>query len=227
MLFCEWQLSPKFIWVPFRNLSLLCFWERPLIFRVKLSEYGCLDLAISGLPGAAKETLSFTYSTHTHPFCFVLFTFCVWIQDDLGVKGHHSGFRMQIQGNLEKSGHWHWYGILHHSTLTFTKKISPCRENYLIEETKQKCFTHTEAIKKEGITDVFVLCTRGELRKFRVPDLIEKLKDSELAVHHHPFPDGTTLSISDTLGLLDTMKTSLRNGSKCLVQWVRKVHGSF
>ncbi len=79
-------------------------------------------------------------------------------------------------------------------------------------------FLHTDTIKREGIAEVFVLCTRGELRKFRVPDLIPALEEHDLTVHHHPFPDGMSPSMEEGMKLLDELKTNLKQGRKSLVQ---------
>ena len=79
-------------------------------------------------------------------------------------------------------------------------------------------FPLTEAIKREQVVDVFVLCTRGELHKYRVPSLIQHLKDGDLTVHQFPFPDGSSPSFEDAIKMLDALKENLKQSRKCLVQ---------
>uniref|UniRef100_A0A673GG93 protein-tyrosine-phosphatase n=1 Tax=Sinocyclocheilus rhinocerous TaxID=307959 RepID=A0A673GG93_9TELE len=45
-------------------------------------------------------------------------------------------------------------------------------------------------MRDQGVEDVFVFCTRGELVRYRVPSLLEVYSLNGLRVHHLPFPDG-------------------------------------
>ena len=93
--------------------------------------------------------------------------------------------------------------------------------NFMLKQTVNNFrinFLSTEAIKREQVDDVFVLCTRGELHKYRVPSLIQHLKDSDLTVHQFPFPDGSSPSFEDAIKMLDALKANLKQSRKCLVQ---------
>lgn len=71
-----------------------------------------------------------------------------------------------------------------------------------------------------GVCEVFVLCTKGELSKYRVSKLFSIMKNTGLKVHHFPFPDGQTPSIGTMLKLLEDLRTCLKEGHKTLIQWV-------
>ena len=73
-------------------------------------------------------------------------------------------------------------------------------------------------MKKAGIKDVFVLCERGELNKYRVPTLLHDMETSGLTVHHHPFPDGEVPSFETLLPVLQKISLNLTHGTKTLVQ---------
>ena len=76
----------------------------------------------------------------------------------------------------------------------------------------------SDYIQSLGIEDVFTLCTRGELHKYRAMQLVEKLEDKDIAVHQHSFPDGTAPNIGVLVRLLDQVSTVIKNGHKCLLQ---------
>ncbi|XP_072030236.1 cyclin-dependent kinase inhibitor 3-like [Amphiura filiformis] len=88
-----------------------------------------------------------------------------------------------------------------------------CRFN----ETWRSLMTDIEYLREEGITDIFVLCTRGELRKYRVPRLLQELTTAEFSVHHYPFPDGLTPSFANCAKLLEDMRVNIASDRKCLV----------
>ena len=74
-----------------------------------------------------------------------------------------------------------------------------------------------EHLREEGITDIFVLCTRGELRKYRVPRLLQEFTTAEFAVHHYPFPDGLVPSTANCMKLLEDIRVNVASDRKCLV----------
>ncbi len=62
-----------------------------------------------------------------------------------------------------------------------------------------------------------MLCTRGELRKYRTPRLLQELTTAEFNVHHYPFPDGLTPSLGNCAKLLEDIRVNLASERKCLV----------
>jgi len=73
-------------------------------------------------------------------------------------------------------------------------------------------------IKSASVKDVFVLCTNGELKKYRVKNLLTEYKAGQITVHHHPFFDGMTLAMSNLMLLLEELKALLTEGHKTLIQ---------
>ena len=73
-------------------------------------------------------------------------------------------------------------------------------------------------VRKAGIKDVFVLCERGELNKYRVPTLLHDMETSGLNVHHYPFRDGEVPSVEALLPVLQKISSNLTHGTKTLVQ---------
>lgn len=69
----------------------------------------------------------------------------------------------------------------------------------------------------QGVEEVFVLCTRGELYKFRVPRLMQEYTSAGLAVHHYPFPDGLVPNPGSCLKMLDEIRVNLTAGRGTLV----------
>lgn len=72
-------------------------------------------------------------------------------------------------------------------------------------------------LKSQGILEVFVLCTRGELSKYRVPGLIQELTTADITVHQFPFPDGQTPSTASLAEMIEKMLQNLRSERKSLV----------
>lgn len=77
--------------------------------------------------------------------------------------------------------------------------------------------TDMKKLKHEGIEEVFVFCTRGELNKYRVPDLFDGYAGVDINVHHYPIPDGSTPSISSCMKMLDELRVNLLKGIKTLI----------
>eukprot|EP01135_Chromosphaera_perkinsii_P000915 Nk52_evm13s153 gene=Nk52_evmTU13s153 len=59
------------------------------------------------------------------------------------------------------------------------------------------------------ITDVFCLCTVGELIRYRVPGLLEGYRAHGIRVHHFPHEDGTAQTPEETDTLLTDLLQSL------------------
>ncbi|XP_005986537.1 cyclin-dependent kinase inhibitor 3 isoform X2 [Latimeria chalumnae] len=74
-----------------------------------------------------------------------------------------------------------------------------------------------EELKNQSIQDIFVFCTRGELTKYRVPNLLEAYQHHEFVVHHCPFPDGNAPDIASCSTILEEMRICLENNRKTLI----------
>ncbi|XP_078672254.1 cyclin-dependent kinase inhibitor 3-like isoform X2 [Branchiostoma floridae x Branchiostoma belcheri] len=85
------------------------------------------------------------------------------------------------------------------------------------KETWRSLDADLEDLKAQSIRDIFVLCTRGELHKYRVPRLLERYEEADFTVHHHPFPDGTVPAMAACVKLLDELKLCLSQGKKTLI----------
>ncbi|XP_013790735.2 cyclin-dependent kinase inhibitor 3-like [Limulus polyphemus] len=74
-----------------------------------------------------------------------------------------------------------------------------------------------EQLKSLEILEVFVLCTSGELNKYRVPTLLEKYEQHGILFHHYPFPDGTPPEINCLMKLIAELICSLNRGHRVLI----------
>lgn len=72
-------------------------------------------------------------------------------------------------------------------------------------------------IRSAGVKDIIVLCTKGELKKYRVKNLFSEYEASELVVHHCPFNDGEPMAMSDLVPLLEKLTDLLTKGHKTLI----------
>ncbi|XP_060246665.1 cyclin-dependent kinase inhibitor 3 isoform X2 [Meriones unguiculatus] len=77
----------------------------------------------------------------------------------------------------------------------------------------------TEELQSYGIQDVFVFCTRGELSKYRVPNLLDLYQQSGIVTHHHPIPDGGTPDIGSCWEIMEELAACLKNHRKTLIQY--------
>lgn len=78
-----------------------------------------------------------------------------------------------------------------------------------------------EELKSYGIQDIFVFCTRGELSKYRVPNLLDLYQQYGITTHHHPIPDGGTPDIASCCEIMEELAACLKNNRKTLIQYVR------
>ncbi|XP_027758659.1 cyclin-dependent kinase inhibitor 3 isoform X3 [Empidonax traillii] len=72
-------------------------------------------------------------------------------------------------------------------------------------------------LRNSGIQDIFVLCTRGELSKYRVPNLIDTYQQHGMCVHHHPIPDGNAPDIATCCKILEELRSCLENNRKTVI----------
>ncbi|KAG7153970.1 cyclin-dependent kinase inhibitor 3-like isoform X2 [Homarus americanus] len=72
-------------------------------------------------------------------------------------------------------------------------------------------------IEDLGISDVVMLVTKGELRKYRVSNLMNEYEMRGIRLHHYPFPDGTAPSIDNVMVVIDTVRQALEENRKILI----------
>ncbi|XP_032962762.1 cyclin-dependent kinase inhibitor 3 isoform X3 [Rhinolophus ferrumequinum] len=75
----------------------------------------------------------------------------------------------------------------------------------------------TEELKSYGIQDIFVFCTRGELSKYRVPNLLTLYQQYGIITHHYPIPDGGTPDIASCCEIMEELAICLKNNRKTLI----------
>ncbi|XP_029807385.1 cyclin-dependent kinase inhibitor 3 isoform X2 [Suricata suricatta] len=74
-----------------------------------------------------------------------------------------------------------------------------------------------EELKSYGIQDIFVFCTRGELSKYRVPNLLDLYHQHGIITHHHPIPDGGIPKIASCCEIMEELAICLKNNRKTLI----------
>ncbi|XP_039176964.1 cyclin-dependent kinase inhibitor 3 isoform X1 [Crotalus tigris] len=74
-----------------------------------------------------------------------------------------------------------------------------------------------DELKSHGVLDVFVLCTKRELIKYRVPHLVETYQNYGITVHHHPISDGSTPDIARCCVILNELRNCLENKRKITI----------
>nr|XP_022334262.1 LOW QUALITY PROTEIN: cyclin-dependent kinase inhibitor 3-like [Crassostrea virginica] len=74
-----------------------------------------------------------------------------------------------------------------------------------------------KCLVSEEVQDVFCLCSKGELSKYRVQWLLQELSGAGLTVHHYPFPDGQPPATSQLMKILKELKTILNNQRKPII----------
>lgn len=86
-------------------------------------------------------------------------------------------------------------------------------------KTKQKFHVFTDDLEALDIHDVYVLCTKGELSKYRVSKYITELTSRDsVNVHHYPFMDGQTPLLSNLLKMIAEIRENLMTQNKVLIQ---------
>lgn len=75
----------------------------------------------------------------------------------------------------------------------------------------------TETLKANGVMDLFVLCTTGELNKYRVPNLLSRLTDAGFTIHHFPVIDGCVTAPEELKAILDKIRINLSQMRKSVV----------
>lgn len=97
-----------------------------------------------------------------------------------------------------------WYQV---ANLFMLKLDRLCLLNLLADE-----------LKSCGTQDVFVLCTKGELLKYRVPNLIDAYQECGFCVHHYPIPDGDAPDVTTCCTILEELRSCLESNRKTIIQ---------
>ncbi|XP_047201501.1 cyclin-dependent kinase inhibitor 3 [Girardinichthys multiradiatus] len=74
-----------------------------------------------------------------------------------------------------------------------------------------------DELKNQGVQDLFVFCTRGELNKYRVPSLLEVYEQHGFTVHHTPFPDGDVPELEQCCQILAELQVCLQRNRRTLI----------
>ncbi|PIK55390.1 putative cyclin-dependent kinase inhibitor 3 [Apostichopus japonicus] len=85
------------------------------------------------------------------------------------------------------------------------------------QETWRSLTADIRTLKNDGIEDVFVFCTRGELKKFRVPRLFDSYSEAGINLHHYPIQDGNVPTTQNCMKMLDELRVNLSRGDKTLI----------
>ena len=96
--------------------------------------------------------------------------------------------------------------------LYWLNKPQACNDDYI--------FLLAASLKRMNVQEAFVLCSRGELNKYRVPWLLHEYTGAEITVRHYPFPDGHIPNISNLAKMLEEIKVNLTKNTKTILQWV-------
>lgn len=75
-----------------------------------------------------------------------------------------------------------------------------------------------EQLREADIQEIFVLCTRGELIKYRTPELLPLYEEAGFTLHHWPIQDGSVPAMDDLLHLLHDVQVTFFSGAKILIQ---------
>ncbi|XP_059813735.1 cyclin-dependent kinase inhibitor 3 isoform X1 [Hypanus sabinus] len=93
-----------------------------------------------------------------------------------------------------------------------------CLQGCKFKDVRRNLQKDLEDLKSYNIQDVFVFCTKGEMVKYRVPNLLESYQQEGFMVHHHPLPDGSVPDIASCWKILEELRICLENGKTTLVQ---------
>ncbi|XP_010080900.1 PREDICTED: cyclin-dependent kinase inhibitor 3, partial [Pterocles gutturalis] len=74
-----------------------------------------------------------------------------------------------------------------------------------------------EELKNYGTQDIFVLCTRRELFKYRVPNLIDTYQQHGICVYHYPIPVGGTPDIANCCRILEELRSCLESNRRTII----------
>jgi len=108
---------------------------------------------------------------------------------------------------------WIDLGFVGYPTSVAISSLPGCR----FKETWRNVQSDIDDLRRNGVVDVFVLCTRGELNKYRVPDLLHRYGEAGMTVYHQPFPDGLTPSLGNLLKMLRDIVHCMESGRRSVI----------
>jgi len=82
------------------------------------------------------------------------------------------------------------------------------------KEHKRNLTQDVETICGHGITDVFVLMKSAELRKYRVPGLLQEYENAGIVPHHHPVEDGGLPADQELMRMVSSLKSLVMSASE-------------
>ncbi|XP_053290164.1 cyclin-dependent kinase inhibitor 3 [Pleuronectes platessa] len=85
------------------------------------------------------------------------------------------------------------------------------------KENRRSLQRDVEELKNQGVQDVFVFCTRGELNKYRVPSLLDVYRQRGLTVHHTPFLDGDAPELQQCCQILAELQVGLESNRRTVI----------
>ncbi|CAL8274336.1 unnamed protein product [Merluccius merluccius] len=85
------------------------------------------------------------------------------------------------------------------------------------KEVRRNLQRDVEELQNQGVQDVFVFCTRGELHKYRVPSLLDAYQRQGFRVHHQPFPDGGAPEHEQCGQILQELQLSLEDHRRTVI----------
>ncbi|XP_005094827.1 cyclin-dependent kinase inhibitor 3 [Aplysia californica] len=85
------------------------------------------------------------------------------------------------------------------------------------QDTWRSLVFDVECLKKEGIEDVFCLCTKRELYMCRATKLLDKYGEAGFTVHHFPIEDGGVPEVASMLDITEKLRLCLLGGKKTLL----------
>ncbi|NXS90987.1 CDKN3 inhibitor, partial [Jacana jacana] len=108
-----------------------------------------------------------------------------------------------------------WLPLSHAYPSTFLglSSLPGCR----FKDVRRNLQKDIEELKNYGTQDIFVLCTRGELSKYRVPNLIDTYQQHGICVHHHPVPDGDAPDVANCCKILEELRSCLESNQKTVI----------
>ncbi|XP_054894592.1 cyclin-dependent kinase inhibitor 3 [Poeciliopsis prolifica] len=84
-------------------------------------------------------------------------------------------------------------------------------------EVRRSLQRDVDELKNQGVQNVFVFLSRGELSKYRVPSLLEVYNEHGFTVHHTPLPDGDVPELEQCCQILDQLQVCLEKNRKTVV----------
>ncbi|CAL8302244.1 unnamed protein product [Boreogadus saida] len=85
------------------------------------------------------------------------------------------------------------------------------------KENRRNLQRDVDELQNQGVQDVFVFCTRGELNMYRVPSLLEAYRRQGFRVHHLPFPDGGAPELEQCGQILKELQSSLEDQRRTVI----------